>query len=214
MTDRPQDSDPLESVLSDAEDELRRRLREACEAEERGVSTESTQEIRRLEDSLLAAAVAAQQTVLVRRHMRERARPDGDREAESGGIADRAIGRLDEPPNGGQGDGAPEEPSTVVREFTDTDGRNWRAWQVTPRVGRSGGPASRILGTFQEGWICFESLDSTARRRLAPHHPRWAELSEGELRDLLRRASAAPLRRAGSAPREATIRAIEKRSEA
>ena len=45
-------------MLRDVESQLRDRLREACDAEASGISTESTAEIRRLEDSLLAAAVA------------------------------------------------------------------------------------------------------------------------------------------------------------
>ena len=72
MASPPDDSPtahPLEPVLRDAEAELRRRLGEACEAESRGISSESTAEIRRLEDRLLAAAVAAEHTIALRRHI-------------------------------------------------------------------------------------------------------------------------------------------------
>src|SRR5688500_7198366 len=90
MSDASRGSDPLEPVLKDVENELSRRLREACEAEERGVSTDSTKEIRELEDALLAAAVAAEQTILVRRHMRKRAAAERERPIEAVGRADRS----------------------------------------------------------------------------------------------------------------------------
>src|SRR3954468_5594467 len=65
--------DPLEPVLREVEAELRNRLRDACEAEATGIATESAAEIRQLEDSLLAAAVAAEQTIALRRHIERRA---------------------------------------------------------------------------------------------------------------------------------------------
>ena len=64
--------DPLEVVLREAEAELRSRLRDACEAEAGDIASESASEIRRLEDSLLAAAVAADQTIALRRHIEQR----------------------------------------------------------------------------------------------------------------------------------------------
>ena len=64
--------DALEPVLRDVEAELRNRLRDACEAEASGVTSESAADIRRLEDSLLAAAVAAEQTIALRRHIEQR----------------------------------------------------------------------------------------------------------------------------------------------
>jgi hypothetical protein len=60
---QPPKRDPLQNLLEDAESELRRKLQEACEAEAKGVSTESTEDIRRLEVNLLAAATAAKQTI-------------------------------------------------------------------------------------------------------------------------------------------------------
>src|SRR3712207_2056702 len=63
--------DALRKVLDEAESELHRRLHEACEAEAHGVSTESTAEIRRLEDALLSAAMAAERALTIRRHMHD-----------------------------------------------------------------------------------------------------------------------------------------------
>ena len=57
---------PLHDLLTEAQTELSRRLREACEAEERGVASDSSREIRELEDSLLAAAMAAEKVLTVR----------------------------------------------------------------------------------------------------------------------------------------------------
>src|SRR5580765_6498881 len=82
MTSSPvesSDRDPLQKQLDDAENELRRRLEEACEAEADGVSTESTEEVRKLEDNLLAAASAAKQTIAVRNQMKRRGYAGRDR---------------------------------------------------------------------------------------------------------------------------------------
>ena len=77
---QPSPPDHLRHLLKDAEAELHRRLREACEAEANGLSSSSASEIRRLEDSVFAAALAAQKTMKLRRQVervdpRERAVP-------------------------------------------------------------------------------------------------------------------------------------------
>src|SRR5690242_18549490 len=121
--------DPLEPVLRDVEAELRNRLRETCEAEANGISTERASEIRRLEDSLLAAAVAAEQTIALRRQIEKRKSdmPEPVKEAP-------------QLPN------EPTEPVLKVREFRDSDGQLWRAWPVTPGQARPGRTAQRYLG--------------------------------------------------------------------
>jgi hypothetical protein len=159
---------PLQPVLADAESELRRRLHEACVAEAKGVSTKSTEEIRRLEDTLLAAAVAAQQTITVRRHMKNRAPAQNERSI--------------------------ERPDTHVREFRDSTGRAWRAWPVIPGLTRASESGRGFLGDFQDGWICFEGLNSTARRRLPRYQPSWDNVSDDELQHLLAQAIDAPVR--------------------
>lgn len=170
--------DPLEPVLRDVESQLRARLREACEAEASGISTESAAEIRRLEDSLLAAAVAAEQTVTLRRHIERR-------RSETASPAEQPASSLEEQ----------AEPVLRVREFRDAEGQLWRAWPVTPGQARPGRTAGRYLGEFHKGWICFEALQSSARRRLAGQPPGWTELKEPELCQLLQRASNAPQRK-------------------
>ena len=179
MSPSPDDKsgkDPLEPVLRDVEAELRDRLRDACEAEANGISSASAQEIRRLEDSLLAAAVAAEQTIALRRHIELRQSQTAEQvEGAEASHHDSAESML------------------KLREFRDREGRLWRAWPVTPA--RPGRTAERYLGEFHKGWICFEALESSARRRLPSHPERWADLKEAELCQLLDQAISAPKRK-------------------
>jgi hypothetical protein len=191
----PPQSDPLQPVLADAESELRRRLREACEAEAKGLSTDSTQEIRRLEDALLAAAVAAEQTITVRRHMKRRAPAEREHPIRISKTADRKSNTDPEVESGSgePGTGARgEESPTRVREFRDDTGSTWRAWPVTPGLSRASASGRGFLGDFQDGWVCFEGLDSTQRRRLPRRLPSWANVTDEELQDLLAQAIDAP----------------------
>lgn len=169
--------DPLQSVLHDVEAKLRTRLREACEAEASGVDTESAAEIRRLEDSLLGAAVAAEQAIALRRHIQ------------------RQKTEMREPAGESSTASNPTEPMLKVREFRDADGRLWRAWPVTPGQARPGRTAQRYLGEFHKGWICFEALESSARRRLPSQPAHWNDLEEPELCQLLEQAINAPQRK-------------------
>lgn len=210
--------DPLQPLLDEAEAKLHRRLHAACEAEANGVSSDSAIEIRRLEDSLLAAAMAAEQVLTVRRHMQRNAKAA----EQSSGTGSRAAGPAPEqaeagathPPRGVPAEAAPERQEvapqpdetgqvvTTVREFKDCKGRAWRAWPVTPGSARAGQPNRRSLGEFQEGWICFESVDDSARRRLPRRESRWSELPEEELERLLDQAINVPGRKhAPSSPR-------------
>ena len=150
-------SDPLGLALQQTEAELAEKLDEACEPASRDLSDESTVEIARLSESLLAAARAAKDVVSLRQRRRERMRP------------------VDISPGEG------------IREFVDAEGRAWRAWPVTPGSARLG-KAEPSLGEFQEGWLAFETLDETLRRRL-PHFPTdWLTMSDEKLRELLRKA--------------------------
>jgi hypothetical protein len=182
-SDDPESGDPLEPVLRDVEAELRRYLREACEAEATGASTDTTSEIRRLEDSLLAAAIAAEQTIALRRHIDRR----------KAAAADMRSAALREAQPNESGERTP-----TVREFRDARGELWRAWPVTPGQAREGRTAQRYLGDFQKGWICFEALESSARRRLPKQPPRWTDLTDSELAGLLDEAISAPVRKARS----------------
>lgn len=205
--------DPLEGLLDEAEARLRQRLREACEAEAQGVTSESAAEIRRLEDSLLSAAMAAEQVLTVRRHIQRNAadagqssgrrtapgtaEPAGEtsapvRPAAVAGGDDRSGDSRAPAKSGEAPDAADRSGDTAVREFTDSAGRPWRAWPVTPKVSSPQDRSRRTLGEFQEGWICFEALDDSGRRRLPRHEPGWANLSPIQLQRLLDEAIKVP----------------------
>jgi len=177
----PPDRDPLQNLLEDAESELRRRLEEACEAEAHGLSTESTEEIRQLEDNLLAAAMAAKQTIAVRHHMKRRGYAERERPIKIDLAADRDTR-------------AEAGTTTGVREFVDSSGQRWRAWLVVPGQSKSIASGRRFLGDFQNGWICFEGLGNSARRRLPFRQASWANITDDELRSLVQQAIDAPIR--------------------
>ena len=188
----PPQPHPLQPVLDDAEAELRRRLHEACVAEAKGISTESTQEIRRLEDSLLAAAVAAQQTITVRRQMKGRASEERERPIPIKQAGDTRKTPAERSSDDDSTDEQHERSSTGVREFKDNTGRAWRAWPVIPGQSRASASGRNFLGTFQDGWICFEGMDCTARRRLPHRQTSWASVTDDELQHLLAQAIDAP----------------------
>lgn len=200
----PSNRDPLQKLLDESENELRRRLEDACEAEARGVSTESTEQIRQLEDNLLAAAVAAKQTVALRSHMKrsthtERERPiriDRDTQARASGKG-KPESRVDE-----RGE---KDVVMGVREFTDDQGQSWRAWSVVPGLSRASSSGGHFLGGFQNGWICFEGLNVAARRRLPYPRSKWPNISDEELRHLLTQAIDAPLRQKKKSGRSTAI---------
>ena len=205
MSSSPPRKDPLRAVLEETQTELDRRLHEACEAEAKGIATSSSEEIRDLEDALLAAAAAARQTRALRERLTERTPGIASSEdAPRSGAAEPASGSERAPapradataarasiPAGHQDDASASAP-LVVREFTDASGRAWRAWPVTPGAARASG--RRFLGDFHEGWICFEALDNSGRRRLPCREPRWADLDEQEILGLLDRSIDAPIR--------------------
>ena len=194
---QPSDRDPLQTLLEDTEDELRSRLHAACEAEAKGLSTETTEQIRRLEDDLLAAAVAAKQTIAVRSHMKrgtqgeERERPIKT-EVEAASDTRSSTPRTAKPALKVEELG--EREVMGVREFSDVRGRPWRAWSVVPGLSRASANGRQFLGDFHNGWICFESLGTSQRRRLPYPRAKWPSTSDEELRGLLEQAMDAPLR--------------------
>ena len=177
MPSSPDSNDALQDLLREAETELSRRLHEACEAEARGVPSESAQEIRRLEDALLSAAMAAEKVLTARRHLNS-ARPQQEKRVTASDTAQRT------------GD------ETSVREFEDEAGLRWRAWPVTPGLAHATEASRRSLGDFKDGWFCFEALDNSGRRRLPQRGRRWSDLAPEELRRLLAEAITVPNRNA------------------
>jgi hypothetical protein len=81
-----------------------------------------------------------------------------------------------------------------VREFTDDQARPWRAWLVVPGLRKASSSGPKLLGDFQNGWICFEGVDRPARRRLPYRQANWPNISDEELKQLVGQAIDAPIR--------------------
>jgi hypothetical protein len=81
----------------------------------------------------------------------------------------------------------------AYREFTDRQGRTWRAWDTHPQN------RNIVTALYAEGWLCFES--QTGKRRLSPIPERWDELPQERLCMLLRAADeVVPLRMESDMP--------------
>lgn len=101
----------------------------------------------------------------------------------------------------------------ALREFTDSQGRAWRAWDVPPhrvypRARATSDRRARAIPGYtperrvraerrrriaspamERGWVCFES--GPEKRRIAPPPPGWAEVADPELEALCRAAEPA-----------------------
>ncbi|MDB4900049.1 MAG: hypothetical protein JWN53_1857 [Gemmatimonadetes bacterium] len=80
-----------------------------------------------------------------------------------------------------------------VREFSDSLGKSWRAWEITPE---SIHPITKaedyLVDCYQTGWLVFETTNGKEKRRLCPYPVRWLECADEDLRQLLGRAEAVP----------------------
>jgi hypothetical protein len=76
------------------------------------------------------------------------------------------------------------------RLFEDTQGVTWDVWAVYPEGRQS--QVSALPGTFQSGWLVFESAGE--KRRLSPIPSDWQSVGQGELEQLCSRAETAPRR--------------------
>ena len=83
----------------------------------------------------------------------------------------------------------------ALRTYTDRDGTEWRVWTVKP----IGAGVSMLEASYRGGWLCFERLDGTDRRRLPLDEvpPAWEALPEDRL-DLLRRVAESAGQRSGA----------------
>jgi hypothetical protein len=85
----------------------------------------------------------------------------------------------------------------AVREFTDSRGVDWRAWDVTPSHMHPVTRGEDYMANLQDGWLAFES--GREKRRLeAPYPADWIRLPIPDLEELCRRASLVVRRRASS----------------
>ena len=75
----------------------------------------------------------------------------------------------------------------AFREFTDSTGVVWRAWDVTIEQLHPVTRGEDFMGDLQDGWLAFESAHEK-RRMAAPYPSDWTELSIPELEALCRRA--------------------------
>jgi len=76
----------------------------------------------------------------------------------------------------------------ALREFTDCDGRQWKAWDMTREELHPATRAEPYLHDFVEGWLVFEAVDGREKRRLRPIPRDWIEASDAELEQLLETA--------------------------
>lgn len=71
----------------------------------------------------------------------------------------------------------------AVREFTDSHGKEWRVWDVTPEHMHPVTRSEDYMANLQDGWLAFES--GTEKRRLeAPYPGHWTTLSITALESL------------------------------
>lgn len=84
----------------------------------------------------------------------------------------------------------------AVREFTDSAGRAWRAWDVTPdELSPRTKDEDYLAQLYHTGWIVFETKSGDDKRRLYPIPKGWSELPEGDLAVLLQKAEVVPRRK-------------------
>lgn len=164
----PQPPDELGVELAAAEEQLVEQLEEACALQPEEPGDESTGELVRLEDALLGALKATEHTIALRTRRKKRV-----------------------------GTGAGES-AEGVRQFVDRSGRGWRAWAVVPGRAQSRYGAERHLGEYQKGWLAFESLDGSSRRRLPNYPSDWHTRDNAALTKLLE--SATPVARRPPGP--------------
>jgi hypothetical protein len=84
----------------------------------------------------------------------------------------------------------------AVREFTDSNGRQWRVWDVMPEsIHPQTKTEDYLAAMYQTGWLVFETRTEDEKRRLADIPPDWSQLSPQGLEALLRRAELIPPRK-------------------
>ncbi len=168
-------SEPAASTaeeLERAREELARQLEEACTTPVARGERETTGQLRRLDDALLAAAKTAEGMIALKQKARD----------------ERAVlTHVATEPETGEAHGE------RIREFRDRNGCEWRAWAVIP--GQASTSSTRNLGDLRNGWLAFESLSGSGKRRLIDFPADWTTRGDAELEELLERATEAPARK-------------------
>ena len=84
----------------------------------------------------------------------------------------------------------------AVREFTDSKGKQWRAWDVAPdELNPRTKDEDYLAQLYFTGWIVFEAVDGGDKRRLYPIPKGWDQLPVAELEVLLLKAEIVPKRK-------------------
>ena len=166
----PGQTDPLIPELRDAELTLEHALAEACAA--KPASRADTGELIKIEEVLEIAGEAAKRAVSLRRR--------------------RRVERIQRSTRWAMGEAEEAAAAEAThRAFMDVRGIWWDVFAVYPESRES--RYSQLKGTFQQGWLCFDS--GTEKRRLSPIPENWRALSDAELEQLRERAEAASRRR-------------------
>jgi hypothetical protein len=76
----------------------------------------------------------------------------------------------------------------ALREFTDKNGREWRAWDVTASTIHPATRSEDFMRDFLDGWLTFESLDGQAKCRLSPIPRGWDSATDEQLEEWLHAA--------------------------
>lgn len=98
--------------------------------------------------------------------------------------------------------------SVAVREFRDSNGRDWRAWEVTPdAINPRTKEEDFLADLYYTGWIVFETKSEADKRRLYPVPKKWDELPDPELEILLNKAERVPKRKMAAEKRESGAQA-------
>jgi hypothetical protein len=102
----------------------------------------------------------------------------------------------------------------AVREFTDSRGREWRVWDVTPEHMHPVTRSEDYMAGYQDGWLAFES-GAEKRRLEAPYPADWINLSIPAL-EALCRGAAPVVRRAAQSDtgKQRALRASETEQQA
>jgi hypothetical protein len=165
----PSRFESLQPELREAAETLEQALAEACAA--KAAREADTGELIKVEEMLALASEAARRAIAIRRKARQ--------------ATDAAAARGEPmPPT------ADQIESTSHRLFDDKRGVRWDVWAVYPEARPS--QVSALPGTFQSGWLVFES--ETEKRRLSPIPSNWQTLPPSDLERLCEQAESATRR--------------------
>lgn len=76
----------------------------------------------------------------------------------------------------------------ALREFSDSQGRRWRVWDIRPDQLHGATRAEDYLQNMIHGWLAFEPAGGGEKRRLSPIPLNWEKAADEELEELLEQA--------------------------